>query len=107
MNYDHIQLFQVPRMLRRLHILKEYTDLTQPALEEFPDKIPQKTKSSKTRPECPGNVAAGSSTTKGKRSIEGPSCRVVSNGTSAACNSENIESTSGAAANISPFSKGN
>ena len=46
-------------MLRRLHILKDLSDLTQPAVTDFSSRIILKAKTSKTKMDFGNNVAGG------------------------------------------------
>ena len=46
-------------MLRRLHILKDLSDLTQPAVTDFSSRIILKAKTSKTKMDFGNNIASG------------------------------------------------
>ena len=46
-------------MLRRLHILKDLSDLTQPAVTDFSNRIILKAKTSKTKMDFGNNIASG------------------------------------------------
>lgn len=80
-------------MLRRLHILKDLTDLTQPAVEDILAKAPPKSKTAKNRSDGAGSGL--SSASKGKKiSVD---ATVSSRGTStngAVVNGEYVEPSS-------------
>lgn len=62
-------------MLRRLHILKDLSDLTLPAVTDFSSRIILKAKTSKTKMDFGNNIASG----KAKRTIldaAGPSTSI-------------------------------
>ena len=81
-------------MLRRLHMLKDLSDLSQPAVSDLSSRIILKAKTSKTKMDS--GSCAGSSKVKRTSSIDaaGPStCTQQSSDASQLCNGEADESS--------------
>ena len=77
-------------MLRRLHILKDLSDLTQPAVTDLSNRIILKAKTNRNKSE---NSNIVSNKVKKVNLVEpGPSCTVLQNGeTSGLCNGKEEE----------------
>lgn len=82
-------------MLRRLHILKDLSDLTQPAVSDFSSRVILKAKSSKSRMDNCNSAGSGKVKRTNSADAAGPSCSSQQSSETSLCNGELDDQASG------------